>query len=219
MNLQKKDFIEIEFTGRIKDGEVFDSNIKEDLAKLNPNANSKSLIFCLGENMFLKGIEDFLIDKKIGKYKIELSPEKAFGIRDSKLVQMIPIKIFKQQKVNPVPGVIFNFDGKIAKILTLSGGRVMVDFNNPLAGKTVVYDVKVLRKIEDLNEKAKALIEFFTRKEFKFEIKDTPKGTSKKIIVYADKQFVQFLNLFKDKFKEILELELEVKEVVEKEKK
>jgi FKBP-type peptidyl-prolyl cis-trans isomerase 2 len=213
MNLQKKDFIEIKFTGRIKDGEVFDSNIKEDLENLNSNANTNPLIFCLGENMFLKGIDEFLVDKKIGEYKIELSPEKAFGNRDSNLIQMIPLKVFKEQKVNPVPGAIFNFDGKIAKILTASGGRVMVDFNNPLAGKTVVYDIKVLRRIEDLNEKVKALIDFFTRKEFKFEIKD------KKLLIYADKQFAQFLNLFKDKFKDILDLELEVKEVEIKNKK
>ncbi len=206
MNLQKKDFIEIKFTGRIKDGEIFDSNIKEDLEKLNSNTSVKPLIFCLGENMFLKGIDEFLINKEIGEYKIELSPENAFGKRESSLVQMIPIKVFREQKVNPVPGAIFNFDGKIAKILTTSGGRVMVDFNNPLAGKTVVYDIKVLRKIEDLNEKVKSLIDFFTRKEFKFEIKD------KKLIVYADKQFSQFLNLFKDKFKDILDLDLKVKE-------
>ncbi len=213
MELSKKDFIEIEFTGKIKDGEIFDSNIKKNLEKINPNAKTKPLVFCLGEAMFLKGIDDFLSGKDVGEYGIELQPEKAFGNRDSKLVQMMPMKIFNEQKVNPVPGTMFNFDGRIAKILTVSGGRVMVDFNNPLAGKTVVYDIKVLRKIVDLNEKIKALIEFFTKKDFKFEIKD------KKLIIYTDKQFSQFLSLFKDKFKEILELDLEIKEIVEEGKK
>jgi len=88
--------------------------------------------------MFLKGVDDFLIGKEIGKYIIELSPEKAFGNRESKLVQMIPMKIFHQHKINPVPGTLFNFDNKVAKILTVSGGRVMVDFNNPLAGKDII---------------------------------------------------------------------------------
>ncbi len=210
MTLSRKDFIEIEFTGKVKDGEVFDSNIKKDLKKLNPKAEAKPFIFCLGEAMFLKGIDDFLIGKDVGEYKIELQPEKAFGNRDSKLVQMIPMRVFNEQKVNPVTGAMFNFDGRIAKILTVSGGRVMVDFNNPLAGKTVVYGIKILKKIEDTNEKIKALIEFFTKKDFKFEIKD------KKLIIYTDKQFSQFLSLFKDKFKEILGLDLEIKEVEEK---
>ena len=205
MTLKKKDFIEIEFTGKIKNGEIFDSNKKEDLKKLNPNIKPKPFIFSLGENMFLKGIDDFLIGKEIGEYTIELPPEKAFGKRNSQLVQMVPMKIFKTQKLNPVPGAIFNFDNRIAKILSVSGGRVMVDFNNPLAGKEIIYEIKILRKVDDLNEKIKSLIEFFTKKQLEFEIKN------KKLII-KDKQFAQFLNLFKDKFKDILGLELEIKE-------
>ncbi|GAI92008.1 unnamed protein product, partial [marine sediment metagenome] len=69
MKLKKKDFIEIEFTARVKDGEVFDSNIEEDLKKLNPDAKAKPFVFCLEEGMFLKGVEDFLIGKDMGKYE------------------------------------------------------------------------------------------------------------------------------------------------------
>ena len=212
MPLQKKDFIEIEFTGRVKDGEIFDSNIKQDLEKLDSKATPKPLVFCLGEGMFLKGVEDFLIGKEIGKYKIELTPENAFGNRDSSLVKMIPLKVFKQHNVNPVPGTVFNFDNRMAKILTVSGGRVMTDFNNPLAGKEVVYDVKVLRKVEDTNEKIKAFNDFLFRKDFKFEVKD------KKLIIEVEKQMTKFVEMFKDKFKEIFNLDLEVKEVEEQTK-
>ena len=213
MNLNKKDFIEIEFTGKVKDGEIFDSNIKKDIETAKLNVEPKPFIFCLGEGMFLKGVDDFLIGKEIGKYTIELSPEKAFGNRESKLVQMIPMKIFQQHKINPVPGVMFNFDNRMAKVLTVSGGRVMVDFNNPLAGKDIVYDINVLRKIEDTNEKIKAFINFLFRKDFKFEIKE------KKLIVEVEKEMIKFVEMFKDKFKEIFKLELEIKEVEEKDKK
>ena len=48
MVLQKKDFIEIEFTGKIKNGEIFDSNIKEDIEKSNLNLKVSPFIFCLG---------------------------------------------------------------------------------------------------------------------------------------------------------------------------
>ena len=207
MPLQKKDFIEIEFTGKIKDGEIFDSNIKKDIEIAKLNVEPKPFVFCLGEAMFLKGVEDFLIGKEIGKYTIELSPEKAFGKRESKLVQMIPMKVFQQHKINPIPGIMFNFDNKIAKVLTVSGGRVMVDFNNPLAGKDIIYDIKVLRKLEDTNEKIKAFNEFLFRKDFKFEIKE------KKLTISVDKSFKSLVEMFKDKFKEIFDLELEVKEV------
>lgn len=207
MVLQKKDFIEVEFTGKIKDGGIFDSNIKEDLKQLNPNETPKPLVFCLGEGMFLKGIDDFLIGKEIGDYTIELSPENAFGPRVSEFVQMVPSKVFREQQLNPFPGAVFNFDGRIAKVLSVSGGRIMVDFNHPLAGKNVVYTIKVLRKIEDLTEKVKSFIEFLFRREMKFSVVD------KKIIIEVEKNLSKFVEMFKDKFKDVLGLELEIKEI------
>jgi FKBP-type peptidyl-prolyl cis-trans isomerase 2 len=207
MPLQKNDFIEIEFTGRIKDGEVFDSNIPEELKKLNSNQEAKSFIFSLGQGMFLKGAEEFIIGKEIGNYEVDLKPENAFGLRNPSFIQMIPLKVFIEHRINPIPGAVLTFDNKLGKVLTVSGGRIMVDFNNPLAGKEVVYKIKILRKIDDINEKVKSLNEFLFRKDFKFEI------TDKKLILEVDKGFKSFVELFKDKFKDILGLELEVKEV------
>jgi FKBP-type peptidyl-prolyl cis-trans isomerase 2 len=217
--LQKKDFIEIEFTGRVKNGEVFDSNIKEDLESLHTGHNhpieAEPFTLCLGEGMFLKAIDEFLIGKPEtpADYEIELSPEQAFGKRNVQLIQKMPLQIFREQKINPVPGFAFNFDGRIGRVLASSGGRVIVDFNNPIAGKDVLYKIKVLRKISDLHEKAKALIKFLFREDLKFEIKE------KKIILEVEKPIAEFVKLFKDKFKEMLDLELETKEIGEKSEK
>jgi len=206
MALKKGDFIEIEFTGKVKDGEIFDSNIKGDLKNANLNFDPKPFIFGLGEKMFLEGIENFLVGKEIGEYEIELTSKKAFGNRNSSLVKILSTRVFKENKLNPIPGMMFNFDGRAAKILSVSGGRITVDFNNPLAGKDVVYKIKVLRKVDDINEKAKALIEFLFKKDLEFEIKD------KKIIIKAEKGLLEFVKLFSEKFKEILDLDLEIKE-------
>ena len=210
MKLKKKDFIEIEFTGKVKDGEIFDSNIEKDLKKINPDAKAKPFIFCLGEGMFLKGVEDFLIGKDIGEYEIELPPEKAFGKRDSKLIQMIPAKTFKEHKLNPVSGFMFNFDGRLGKVLTVSGGRVMVDFNNPIAGKDVVYKIKILKKIDDLNEKIKAFNEFLFKRELKFKVE------GKRISIEVEKPMIKFIEVFGEKFKDVFGLNLEVKEIEKK---
>jgi len=207
MTLQKNDFIEIEFTGRIKGGEVFDSNTSEELKKLNSNQKAKPFIFSLGQDMFLKAAEEFLLGKDIGKYDVELEPEKAFGLRNPSFIQMIPLKVFIEHKINPLPGTVLNFDNKLGKILTVSGGRIMVDFNNPLAGKEVVYHINILRKVEDMDEKIKALNDFLFRRDFKYEIKE------KKLILSVDKGFKTFVELFKDKFKEMLDLDLEVNEI------
>ena len=213
MPLQKKDFIEIEFTGRVKDGEIFDSNILEDMKELHEGHSheieAKPIIFCLGEGMFLKGIDDFLIGKEVGNYQIELSPDRAFGARLAQLVQMVPIKVFQSQKLNPIPGSVFNFDGRIAKVLTVSGGRVIVDFNNPLAGKTVIYNIRVLKKVEVLNEKVKSFIDFLFRQELMFSIEGN------KVILEVEKQMAEFVSMFKEKFKDVLGMEMEVRQKAE----
>lgn len=207
MSLQKNDFVEIEFTGKIKGGEVFDSNIQEDIDKSNLKVEAKPFAFALGQGMFLKAIDDFIVGKEVGKsYHLDLKAKDAFGERDTKLIKLIPSQIFKQHRINPIPGAMFNFDGRIAKILSVSGGRVRVDFNNPLAGKDLEYDLKILKKVEDLNQQIKAFNEFLFKKDFKFEVKN------KKIILETDSQFAKFVPIFKDKYKEIFNLDLEVKE-------
>jgi len=218
MKIKKKDFIEIEFTGKTKNGEVFDSTLKEELEKFYQSRNqedkpqAKPFVFCVGQGMFLKALDDFLIDKEVGKeYEKELSPENAFGKRKPEFIQRIPARIFKEKGANPFPGASFNFDGRIGKVLAVSGGRIMVDFNHPLSGKNVIYKIKILRKIDNLNEKVKALNEFFFKKDLKFEIKEK----EKKIIFKSEKPFVKIVELFKDKFKEILGFDVEIREVKE----
>lgn len=206
MPFRQGDFVEIEFTGRTKDGNVFDSNISEELKKLNPEAEAKPFVFPLGHGMFLKGIEEFLLDREQGMYEISLPPEKAFGKRDSKKIKIIPINVFREKNVNPVPGVAFNFDGLVGKIITVSGGRVIVDFNNLLAGKEVIYKIKVNRKIDDINEKVKAMLDFLFRREFDFQVE------GRKLVIFCEKEMKDFIGLFTDKFREILELDLEVRE-------
>jgi peptidylprolyl isomerase len=125
----------------------------------------------------------------------------------------MPIKIFREHNISPIPGSSLNFDGRIAKVLSVSGGRVIVDFNSPLAGKKVIYEIKILRKIEDINEKIKALNEFFFRKNFNFNINE------KKLIIRTQKELKSLIELFKDKYKELVGLDLEVEEIEQEDKK
>jgi len=214
MPLNKKDFIEIEFTGKVKEGEIFDSNIKEDLEKMHEGhdhpVESKPFIFCLGEHMFLDALDNFLIGRDTGECEVELNPEQAFGKRNPELVKMIPMRIFKEHNTNPIPGTLLNFDGRIGKALTVSGGRVMVDFNNPLAGKTVIYRINVKRKVTDINEKIKAVNEFLFKRNLEFTVDD------KKLIIKTEKNMKKIVEMFRDKFKEILDLDVEIKEIEDK---
>ena len=204
--INKKDFIEIEFTGKTKEGEIFDSNIQKDMEKMHPDAKAKPFVFCIGEGMFLDAIDSFLIGKEVGKgYEIELVPEKSFGKRDPHLVKIIPLKIFREKNANPYHGMVFNFDGNFGKILSVSGGRVITDFNNPLAGKDVEYDFTIKKIVSDNKEKVNAIQRFIFGKEFEFEIDE-----AKKKIIFSELQLMPILNAFKEKFKELLGFDVEI---------
>ena len=204
--LEKNDFIELDFTGKDKEGKIFDTTIKEEAKKINLELDAKPLIICLGQNMILPAIDEFLIGKEIGNYILELNPEKAFGKRDRKLVKIMPSSLFKEQG-KLYPGMVFSFDNMLGKITAVSGGRVIVDFNSPLADKEVIYELKIKRKIENTEEKVRAIMNFFFRREFNFKIED------KKIVIEAEKNIAKIIEMFKEKFKEILNMDLEVKEV------
>ncbi|HKL23951.1 MAG TPA: FKBP-type peptidyl-prolyl cis-trans isomerase [Candidatus Nanoarchaeia archaeon] len=215
--LQKGDFIEVMFTGKTLEGQIFDSNREADLKKVGKEANEKAkkpFIFALGEGMLLKGIDDYLIGKPTPKqnntkeYNIEIKPEDAFGKREQKNIQRMPLNIFKQHGVNPQQGAVYNFDNKPGKILSVTGGRVMVDFNHPLAGKPVVYNVQVKRKVTDLDEKVRAFIDFVFKRELNYEIDKE----NKKIKLKVEPQIKQMTEMFKQKFKDLFNLDLEVHE-------
>ena len=56
--LKQNDFIEIEFTGKVRDGDIFDTNIKEDAKKINLDIKTRPLIICIGQNMILPAIDE-----------------------------------------------------------------------------------------------------------------------------------------------------------------
>lgn len=204
--INKNDFIELEYTGTTKESGIFDTNIKEEAKKIQLEIETRPLIICIGQNMILPAIDEFLIGKDTGKYSIELSPEQAFGKRDQSFIKVVPLRVFIEKNIMPRAGMVFNFDNVTGKVSAVSGGRVIVDFNNPLSGKTVYYELNVKRKVEDEKEKVNSLFLFFLRNKFDFEIKEG------KILVTADEKFQPVFDVFKDKFKEILNLNLEIAE-------
>lgn len=212
MPIKKNDFVEIEYSGKVKDGEVFDTNIDEEIKRLKLDLKAKPLVLCIGQNMILPAIDEFLIGKEPGKYTLELSAEKAFGERKREMIRTIPLSAFKNSQQPPYPGAVFAFDNMMGRVASVSSGRVIVDFNNPIAGKPVVYELRVLRIIIDKKEQVKALMVFIFGKELVFNIEDN------KLILEADAGLKKFAEMFKDKFKEILNLDLEVKEKAEEKK-
>ena len=177
--VKKNDFVEIEYTGRIKDGNAIFDTTEEQVAKENgvydKDADYSPMIICIGKSHVLKGLEEQIINKETGNsYTFELNSENAFGKKDAKLIQLIPTNKFRQQNIQPVPGLQLNIDGVFGIIKTVSGGRCLVDFNHPLAGKDLVYSIKINRIIEDPKIKLDALLKIYLHiKDAEIEIKDS----------------------------------------------
>ncbi len=169
MKVAKKDVIRLHYTGKIKEtGEIFDTTY-EDVAKEAGIYNEKGIYgpvpIAVGAGHVIKGLDEALEGLEVGKkHTIELPPEKAFGKRDPKLIKTFTIGQFRRQGIYPFPGLDVEIETDSGtklkgRIISVSSGRVRVDFNHPYAGKTVIYEVEILEKIDDPIEKVKALIE------------------------------------------------------------
>jgi FKBP-type peptidyl-prolyl cis-trans isomerase 2 len=99
---------------------------------------------------------------EIGQKKtVELSPEKAFGKRSEELIKLIPESQFHSEGIEPKVGSYIEINKLRGKIMSIDGGRVKVDFNHPLAGKTLVYEIETVGKITEDSEKVKAVVYYF----------------------------------------------------------
>jgi len=176
MAIKKKDFVEIEYTGKYKDtGEVFDTTNAETAKKAkiyNEKTEYKPIVICIGEKHIIKGIDDFLEGKEPGEYKLDLKPEDAFGKKDPKLMRMIPMSKFREQNITPVPGLRLNIDGYIGTVRSVSSGRTIVDFNHPLAGKELTYEIKVNKIVTDKKTQIESLLKTLLGLKGDVEIKD-----------------------------------------------
>ena len=206
---KKHDFVEIDFTAKnLGNDEIFDTNIAAEAKKIGLELSTKPFVICIGKGMVVKGFDEALEGKEVGKkYTVKISPDKAFGKRDPRLVRLIPMKVFIEQKIMPQPGMTLALDNNLVKVVSVSGGRVMVDFNNPVAGKDVEYDFTIKKMVTDDKERVLAVQRLFFGHEFKFEMEEK---NGKKIIVFEDIKLTPILDAFKNKFKEILDMDVEI---------
>lgn len=213
--IQKNDFVEIEFVGKIKDtDEVFDTNSKEEITKRKLNFQAKPYVICVGKSMSIAGLDKDIEGKEVGKeYSTDFKPEDAFGKRNPGMVRMIPLKVFINQKIMPQKGMQLALDGAVVKVISVSSGRVLVDFNNPLAGKVVSYTYKIIRKLEDEKEKVNALQDFFFRQRFDFEIKN------KEVIFKVEEKLKQFIEIMAKPLEDIIGMKIKTEVVERKEAK
>ncbi|RLI05072.1 peptidylprolyl isomerase, partial [Candidatus Bathyarchaeota archaeon] len=163
MPFKKGDFLLIDYVARVSEtGEVFDTTIEEVARKegiYREGTLYEPMLVVIGEGWILKALDEKLIDLELGKKAtIEIPPEKEFGERDPNKIRLYPLRKLRAQGITPQVGMQVQVDGRLATVRTVGSGRVLLDFNPPLAGKTLIYEVTVQKKLSTTMEKILSLI-------------------------------------------------------------
>ncbi|MBA4458830.1 MAG: FKBP-type peptidyl-prolyl cis-trans isomerase [Nitrosopumilus sp.] len=165
MTFDKGSLVLVDYTAKVKDSEeVFDTTLEEDAKKYSihePNVKYQPKLVSIGEVSYpvLKGLDEALAKTTVGdKLTVEVTPEKGFGERDSGKVRMIPIRKLGEDAEKVSVGDTIEVDNKRGIIRFIGSGRVQIDYNHRYAGKTILFDVNVLKSLDAPNDKVDGIL-------------------------------------------------------------
>lgn len=157
---------------------LFDTT-HEEVAKKEGKFDEKKVYMetpvVVGRGRLFEGLEAAILEAKVGETKEVIIPaEKAAGARDPRLIELRTEREFLRQEISPEVGMEVAISGKHGTVTAVSAGRVRVDFNNPLAGKTLKYVFNVARKAKTPEERVRAVIDmdYGLGEQFKIHLED-----------------------------------------------
>tara|TARA_B100001750_G_scaffold232533_1_gene231755 strand:- start:209 stop:958 length:750 start_codon:yes stop_codon:yes gene_type:complete len=177
----KGSLILVDYTAKVKDtGEVFETTIEEEAKKHSfheTNVKYQPKLVAIGESWVVKGLDEAYEKASVGDKKtIEISPDKGFGERDTSKVRMIPLRKLGEDAEKVSIGDTIEVDNKKGVVRFIGSGRVQIDYNHRFAGKTILYDVNVLKELKTDDEKASGILKrYLPVKDDKISFKKTGK--------------------------------------------
>jgi FKBP-type peptidyl-prolyl cis-trans isomerase 2 len=159
----EKSLVYIDYSATTKDdGVVFDTTMEavaKDSGIFRENDRYEPMLVAIGWNWLLEALEEELIGMKVGDFKtVEVPPEKGAGPKDPKKVKMIAKTKLAKHKTRPIKGEKITFGNERGVITAVFGRQVRVDFNSPLAGRTLEFDVTLRSIVTDPIEKLGAVV-------------------------------------------------------------
>jgi len=162
----KGDIITLDFDAWViePDGteELFDTT-NEEHAKAGDIFSEKTkygpIVTIVGEDRVLPGLDKSFTTAKTGeKMAITIPPSEGAGERVPNMVEIFAIRELRKQEIEPEPGMRVQIKNKVGTVTNIAAGRVRVDFNDPLAGKTLKYDYTIQNKAGTPEEKALGIL-------------------------------------------------------------
>lgn len=164
--IKEKDCVSIDYNAYTKeDNRLFDTTNKskaEEKGIFQKESKYEPVRLIVGKGLTVKGVDESLIGRKVGdSYKITVPAEKGFGKWNSKLTENIKFSSFRKQEINPVKDMIVNIGGRLCRVMLVIPGRfVKVDYNHPLAGKELLYEIKITGRTDKLVDKVETIAGF-----------------------------------------------------------
>lgn len=128
--------VTLHFSLVLEDGHIIDSNFE-----------SEPATFSVGDGNLLPGFESTLMGLVNGdEREFTIPPEEAFGQHNPQNVQAVERGNFDQEELEL--GAMFSFqngDGELPGVIVdVDDNEVVIDFNHPLAGKNIIFQVKII---------------------------------------------------------------------------
>jgi FKBP-type peptidyl-prolyl cis-trans isomerase 2 len=132
------DKIKVHYTGKFKDGTVFDSSRERD-----------PLEFTIGAGQLIKGFDQGVIGMEIGESKTLTIPcDEAYGKKSKDLLTVVKKSEFPEN-ITPAVGQQLQTQDQEGRpvnlrVTEIEGDEVTLDANHPLAGKTLIFDIELM---------------------------------------------------------------------------
>ncbi len=125
--------------------------------------NYTPMVCIVGTGNLIAGFEAALKDAKVGKeVEVEIAPADAYGEKDASLVETISIDKLRRAVQDPNSlylGAPVNINGRQGYLSYLAAGRARIDYNHPMAGKTLKYVFTVIKEVKGKEDKVMGLLE------------------------------------------------------------
>lgn len=148
--VEKGDNITVNYVGKYDNGTVFDTSLL-DVAKeaglydANSTKTYEPLAFVVGAGQMISGFDNGVLNMTIGEEKtFKLSPDEAYGEYSQEYLLPVPRSDLENASIVPEIGKQVGTLMGVATIVDITDSNVTLDFNSPLAGKNLTFDVTVV---------------------------------------------------------------------------
>lgn len=143
------DTVSVDYVGKLQDGTVFDTSIAaaaKAAGAYNAQRDYAPLTVKLGSGGVIKGFNDGIVGMRVGQTKdVTIPPEEGYGESQEELIINVSTEELRQAGINATIGMeVGSRSGARGKIMAVADGNVTIDFNHPLAGKTLIFTITLV---------------------------------------------------------------------------